>query len=140
MMVDSLEMKEADRALIVQNCLQSEEDRIVITHARHHDGDGGGDRARCSGKTVVLTGAMIPYPLAVPTPLQLGSALVVRAGIAPGVYIAMNGKCFPGTGPEKPRARRIRRNFVELTGLELKGAELTFYTSIVREIKGKPPT
>ena len=32
MMVDSLEMIDADRALIVQNCLQSAEDRIVITH------------------------------------------------------------------------------------------------------------
>ena len=32
MMIDSLEMSDADRALIVQNCLQSEEDRIVITH------------------------------------------------------------------------------------------------------------
>src|SRR6185295_6175041 len=32
MMIDSLEMSEADRALIVQNCRQAEEERIVITH------------------------------------------------------------------------------------------------------------
>src|SRR4051794_11094750 len=32
MMIDSLEMTDTDRALIVQNCVQSPEDRIVITH------------------------------------------------------------------------------------------------------------
>src|SRR5437764_3250152 len=60
MMIDSLEMSDADRALIVQNCLQSEEDRIVITHGTDTMTDTASAIARSvAGKTVVLTGAMI---------------------------------------------------------------------------------
>ena len=51
MMVDSLEMTDADRALIVQNCLKSEEDRIVITHGTDTMTDTAAcDRARCFWK------------------------------------------------------------------------------------------
>jgi L-asparaginase len=61
MMIDSLEMTDADRALIVQNCLQSEEDRIVITHGTDTMTETAAAVARAvSGKTVVLTGAMLP--------------------------------------------------------------------------------
>ena len=68
MMIDSLEMTDADRALIVQNCLQSEEDRIVITHGTDTMTETAAAVARAvSGKTVVLTGAMIPMPSAAPT-------------------------------------------------------------------------
>src|SRR5437016_14093051 len=58
MMVDSLEMNDADRALIVQNCLQSEEDRIVITHGTDTMAETAAATARGgSGKTLVRTGA-----------------------------------------------------------------------------------
>src|SRR4029077_258573 len=62
MMIDSLEMTEADRALIVQNCLQSDENRIVITHGTDTMTETAAAIAQAvSGKTIVLTGAMIPY-------------------------------------------------------------------------------
>ena len=62
MMIDSLDMTDADRALIVQNCLQSPEDRIVITHGTDTMTETAVAVARAvSGKTIVLTGAMIPY-------------------------------------------------------------------------------
>src|SRR4030042_2220399 len=32
MMIDSINMKDTDRAIIVQNCRNAEEERIVITH------------------------------------------------------------------------------------------------------------
>src|SRR2546428_118252 len=62
MMVDSLEMTDADRALIVQNCLQSEEEHIVIPHGTDTMTETAAAIARTvTGKTIVLTGAMIPY-------------------------------------------------------------------------------
>src|SRR3954464_11925046 len=62
MMIDSLDMTEADRALIVQNCLQAPEDRIVITHGTDTMTETAAAVAgEIPDKTIVLTGAMIPY-------------------------------------------------------------------------------
>src|ERR1041385_4797367 len=62
MMVDSLQMTDGDRALIVQNCTQAPEERIVVTHGTDTMTDTAAAIAKAvSNKTVVLTGAMIPY-------------------------------------------------------------------------------
>ena len=113
MMVDSLEMTEADRALIVQNCLQSEEDRIVITHGTDTMTDTAAAVARAvSNKTVVLTGAMIPWAFGSSDGLfNLGSALSFVQVLPAGVYIAMNGKCFPW---DRVRKNRERGEFEEI--------------------------
>jgi L-asparaginase len=81
----------------VQNCLQSQEDRIVITHGTDTMTETAAAVAGAvPGKTVVLTGAMIPYAFGSSDGLfNLGSALSFVQVLAPGVYIAMNGKCFP---------------------------------------------
>jgi L-asparaginase len=115
MMVDSLEMTAADRALIVQNCLQSDEDRIVITHGTDTMVDTAAEIARAvSGKTVVLTGAMIPYAFGSSDGLfNLGSALSFAQALSSGVYIAMNGKCFPW---DRVRKNRERGEFEEASG------------------------
>ncbi|MEY2440235.1 MAG: L-asparaginase [Verrucomicrobiota bacterium] len=107
MMVDSLEMTDADRALIVQNCLQSEQDRIVITHGTDTMPETAAAVAHAvSSKTVVLTGAMIPYAFGSSDGLfNLGSALSFVQALPPGVYIAMNGKCFPWNRVRKNRER-----------------------------------
>ena len=96
MMIDSLEMTDADRALIVQNCIQAEDDRIVITHGTDTMTETAAAVARAvSGKTIVLSGAMIPYAFGSSDGLfNLGSALSFVQVLPPGVYIAMNGKCF----------------------------------------------
>jgi L-asparaginase len=107
MMVDSLEITDADRALIVQNCLQSAEDRIVITHGTDTMAETAAAIARAvAGKTVVLTGALIPYAFGSSDGLfNLGSALSFVQVLSPGVYIAMNGKCFPWDGVRKNHER-----------------------------------
>ena len=113
MMVDSLEMTEADRDLIVQNCVQSDEARIVITHGTDTMTDTAAAIAGAvSGKTVVLTGAMIPYAFGSSDGLfNLGSALSFVQVLPPGVYIAMNGKCFPW---DRVRKNRERGEFEEI--------------------------
>ena len=114
MMIDSLEMTEADRALIVQNCLQSDENRIVITHGTDTMTETAASIAQAvSGKTVVLTGAMIPYAFGSSDGLfNLGSALSFVQVLPPGVYISMNGKCFPW---DRVRKNRERGEFEEIS-------------------------
>jgi len=113
MMVDSLEITDTDRALIVQNCLQSEENRIVITHGTDTMTDTAAAIARAvPQKTVVLTGAMIPYAFGSSDGLfNLGSALSFVQVLPPGVYIAIHGQCFPW---DRVRKNRERGEFEEI--------------------------
>ena len=96
MMIDSLEMTDADRLIILDHCRRSKEEKIVVTHGT----DTMEVTARVlgeaiSGKTIVLTGAMIPYKFGSSDGLfNLGSALAFVQSLPHGVYIAMNGKCF----------------------------------------------
>src|SRR5881275_1504277 len=99
MMIDSLDMTEADRAIIVEQCRQTAEGQIVITHGTDTIVDTAAAlaqaRAPAAGKTIVLTGAMIPYAFGSSDGLfNLGSALSFVQVLPAGVYIAMNGQCF----------------------------------------------
>ena len=96
MMIDSLEMTDRDRELIVRSCAQCGESRIVVTHGTDTMVETAAAIARAvSGKTVVLTGAMIPYAFGSSDGLfNLGSALSFAEVLPSGVYIAMNGQHF----------------------------------------------
>ncbi|MDG2283435.1 MAG: asparaginase domain-containing protein [Longimicrobiales bacterium] len=105
MMVDSLEMTEADRAVIADNCRDVPEPHIVITHGT----DTMVETARvlaehASDKTIVLTGAMIPIAFGSSDGLfNLGGALTAVQVLPPGVYIIMNGCVFPWDNVQKNR-------------------------------------
>ncbi|UCF35741.1 MAG: asparaginase [Acidobacteriota bacterium] len=105
MMIDSLDMTEEDRELILQNCLKVPENQIVITHGT----DTMVDTARVlatavEGKTIVLTGAMIPWAFGSSDGLfNLGSALSLVQALPPGVYIAMNGQFWEWNRVRKNR-------------------------------------
>jgi len=96
MMIDSLEMTETDRKIILDNCIKSKEDSIVITHGT----DTMEETARILGeaqlkKTIVLTGAMVPFKFGSSDGLfNLGSALAFAQCLPEGVYVAMNGRYF----------------------------------------------
>jgi len=96
MMVDSLDMTDGDREVIVRNCVQCPESRIVITHGTDTMvATARAVAAGVQGKTVVLTGAMIPYAFGSSDGLfNLGSALSFAQVLPPAVYIAMNGQHF----------------------------------------------
>jgi L-asparaginase len=96
MMIDSLEMTENDRNLIVHQCNQCEESRIVITHGTDTMTETGKVLAnKVKDKTIVLTGAMIPIKFGSSDGLfNLGSALAFAQSLPAGVYVAMNGRCF----------------------------------------------
>ena len=105
MMIDSLDMTDADRALILAQCRRAREERIVITHGTDTmevTARALGPRLR--GKTVVLTGAMVPYKFGSSDGLfNLGSALAFVQALPHGVYVAMNGRCFPWRNVRKNR-------------------------------------
>ena len=107
MMIDSLDMTDADRALIVERCREAAESRVLITHGT----DTMVDTARAlaaafagAGRTIVLTGAMIPYAFGSSDGLfNLGSALSFAQVLPPGVYVAMNGRYFSWDNVRKNR-------------------------------------
>lgn len=96
MMMDSLDMTDTDRQLILDHCQRAGEDKIIITHGT----DTMEDTAKILGtqiqnKTIVLTGAMIPYKFGSSDGLfNLGSALAFVQSLPAGVYVAMNGRYF----------------------------------------------
>ena len=96
LMIDSLSMTEVDRKKILVECQNSNEDKILITHGT----DTMTETAKLLGqhitnKTIVLTGAMVPYAFGSSDGLfNLGSALAFLQTLPPGVYISMNGKYF----------------------------------------------
>jgi L-asparaginase len=97
MMIDSLDMTGADRALVVEQCRTCAERQIVVTHGTDTMVETAAAIAAAdvAGKTVVLTGAMIPYAFGSSDGLfNLGSALSFAQVLPPGVYVAMNGQHF----------------------------------------------
>jgi L-asparaginase len=105
MLVDSLEMSETDRQLILESCKGADEDRIVVTHGT----DTMTITARLlaehiTDKTIIITGAMIPYKFGSSDGLfNLGSALAFAQTLPYGVYIAMNGRYFTWDNCRKNR-------------------------------------
>ena len=106
MMIDSLDMDDPGRRKIVERARQCEERALVISHGT----DTMVDTARAlaaadiAGKTIVLTGAMIPYAFGSSDGLfNLGSALSFAQVLSPGVYVAMNGQHFAWNAVRKNR-------------------------------------
>lgn len=116
MMIDSLDMTDTDRELIVEQCRHSEDDRIVITHGTDTMAETARVLAgRSIAKTIVITGAMIPYKFGSSDGLfNLGSALAFVQTLHPGVYVAMNGRVFPWDNVWK---NKKTGEFEELPGL-----------------------
>ncbi len=96
MMVDSLEMTDEDRELIIHQCNSCDETQIVITHGTDTMAETAKALAKkVKEKTIILTGAMIPIKFGSSDGLfNLGSALAFAQTLTVGVYVAMNGRYF----------------------------------------------
>lgn len=123
MMIDSLQMTDEDREILAHNCKKSVSKHILITHgtdtmvqtARHLAESG------ILEKTIVLTGAMIPYAFGTSSDgfFNLGSALAFVQTLPPGVYVVMNGRYFDW---KNVRKNRQTGNFEEVnTDMEVYG-------------------
>ncbi|MDG6229765.1 MAG: asparaginase domain-containing protein [Candidatus Thermoplasmatota archaeon] len=119
MMIDSLDMTDYHRNIILEKCRNSKEDKIIITHGT----DTMAQTAEYLGKkindkTIVLTGALIPYAFGSSDGhFNLGSALAFAQSLPQGVYIAMNGRYFPYDNVRKNRVtgefEEIQNNTIE---------------------------
>jgi len=111
-LVDSLDMQDENRQHVLDACRKATEEFIVITHGT----DTMAETARVIGeafvagdealtrKRIILTGAMVPYSVSGSDALfNLGSAIMAAQLVQPGVYIAMNGRCFPWSAVRKNR-------------------------------------
>jgi len=109
MMIDSLQMTDADRQAILRRCRDCPEDRIVVTHGTDTMEQTAVVLGReLAGKTVVLTGAMVPYTFGSSDGIfNLGTALAFAQTLAPGVYVAMNGRFFTWDRVHKNRGKGI---------------------------------
>ena len=109
MLVDSLEMTADDRRIIAEHCRHARETRILITHGTDTMVETAAVLAGAvEGKTIVLTGAMVPYSFGSSDGMfNLGSALAFVQTLAPGVYIAMNGRYLVWNRVRKNRATGV---------------------------------
>lgn len=96
MMIDSLEMTDQDRKQIAHHCNTCEEEKIIITHGTDTMVETAREIAsEAIAKTIVVTGAMIPYRFGSSDGFfNLGAALAFVQTLPTGVYIAMNGRWF----------------------------------------------
>lgn len=103
MMIDSLDMTQDDRYIIAEHCNNAKEDNIVITHGTDTMVETAKVVAQhLEDKTIVMTGAMIPYTFGSTDGMfNLGSALAFAQSLQPGVYIAMNGRYFNWNNVQK---------------------------------------
>lgn len=107
MMVDSLEMTDEDRQIVLHNCRKCPYNRILITHGTDRMVETARLLAESDirGKTIILTGAMIPYAFGNSSDgfFNLGSALAFVQAMPAGVYIVMNGRYFTWNNVRKNR-------------------------------------
>ena len=109
LMIDSLQMTDSDRRLILDRCRECGEGRVVVTHGTDTMELTAGVLGIAGlGKTIVLTGAMVPYTFGSSDGMfNLGTALAFVQTLGPGVYVAMNGKYFPWNHVQKNRERGV---------------------------------
>lgn len=113
---DSLELTDADRALIRSAVEETSADRILITHGTDTMAETGRALIGIEGKTILLTGAMQPARLrSTDAIFNVGFAVCAALLQAPGVYIAMNGHVFPA---DQVRKDRSAGRFVAATSKE----------------------
>ncbi len=115
MMIDSLEMTPEDREIILHNCRKTPHRHILITHGTDRIVATAKELAQhnLSDKTIVLTGAMVPYAFGTSSDgfFNLGSALAFAQTLPSGVYIVMNGRYFDW---DNVRKNRRTGNFEEV--------------------------
>ncbi len=120
MMIDSMQMTDADRDIIAYNCQNSKFDKILITHGT----DTMVETAKVISnhkieKTIIITGAMIPIAFGTSSDgyFNLGAALAFAQTLPHGVYVAMNGRYFDFNNVKKNRQTGFFEEIVPTTEL-----------------------
>ena len=108
---DSLDLDDADRALIRCAVEGAAERCIVITHGTDTMVETGRALQGITDKVIVLTGALYPARFRwTDAVFNLGGAAIAAATAAPGVWIVMNGRVYAA---DKVRKDRDHNRFEE---------------------------
>lgn len=103
---DSLELDDADRALIRDRVAAAPESHVIITHGTDTMTETAKLLATVPGKTVVLVGALAPARFGESdASFNLGMAFAAVQVAEPGVYITMSGSVFRADKVVKDRAK-----------------------------------
>jgi L-asparaginase len=107
MLKDSLDIDDVDREIIYQSCISTEAEKILILHGTDTMVETAAKLSEIKDKTIVLTGAMVPFAFKGSDALfNIGSALGALGGaLAEGVYLAMNGQIFVYNNVYKDKER-----------------------------------
>jgi L-asparaginase len=113
-MVDSLDMTDDLRAKVATAIAESPQAKVIVTHGTDTMPETGRFLAadsRLKAKTIVLTGAMLPYSVgeASDALFNLGNAIAYADSLPVGVYVAMNGKAFDAANVRKDREAGLFR-------------------------------
>lgn len=110
---DSLELTHDDRLLIRQTIEAAANRMVLVTHGTDTMTETGRFLTGIPGRTIVLTGALLPARFRENDAIfNIGFALAAMQALAPGVYIAMNGRIY---NPERVRKDREQNRFVEIS-------------------------
>lgn len=95
-LIDSLEMRDVHRASVLAACARATEKYLVVIHGTDTMAlTASVIGAAALDKTVVLTGAMIPYSVQGSDALfNLGFAMAAAQTLPVGTFVAMNGRVF----------------------------------------------
>ncbi len=108
-LIDSLDMHNANRQQVLESCQRAPEEHIVITHGTDTMVETAGVLGAAGlDKTIVLTGAMVPYVFNNSDAVfNLGCAVAAVQILPRGVYLAMNGRVFPWDDVRKNKEQGI---------------------------------
>lgn len=110
---DSLDLTDADRAVLKSYIEKDDAQRYVITHGTDTMVETAAQLASLADRSIVLTGALSPARFkSTDAVFNVGMAVAAVQVVAPGVYIAMNGQVFASGEAVKNRAQ----NRFERTG------------------------
>ena len=109
LMKDSSDMTQEDRDKLAEACLDAKENNIAVTHGLDTMIESAQTIARVlkdKPKTVVLTGAMVPYSFGITSDalFNLGTALAFAQSLPAGVFIGMNGRYFSSDNVQRDLA------------------------------------
>jgi L-asparaginase len=101
---DSLELTDADRALIARRVRDDDAPRVLITHGTDTMTETARALGDTGGKTVVFVGSLSPARFkGTDAEFNVGFALAAVQLLPPGAYVAMNGRVFPAAEVKKNR-------------------------------------
>ncbi|RMF52632.1 MAG: asparaginase [Bacteroidetes bacterium] len=106
---DSLELTDADRAVIVDRVRNDPARHVLITHGTDTMVETARALRGIPDKTIVLVGSLSPARFKhTDAEFNVGFAMATVQAMPPGVYLAMNGRIFE---PEKVRKNRAMNRF-----------------------------